>query len=133
MLKSIARFSLIIFILVMTACVSPPRSKVVILDYREFGPQIIASEVIGMEWWQWNSHGDSRYRDYTIKVAVYRDISLEEVKTKYPVNSTTESDYRYLKHSIALEYLDKKITENVMKSVTQQLIQTREKLSLLSK
>jgi len=35
------------------------RQEVVLLDYNDFGPQIIAQEVISMEWWQWQDHGDS--------------------------------------------------------------------------
>ena len=51
------------------------------MNYEDFGPQALSWEHIGKEWWQWQSHGDSNPNTkYDVKVVVYRDISLEEIK-----------------------------------------------------
>jgi hypothetical protein len=48
-----------------------------VVPYEAFGPQAIAYKLIGMEWWQWDNHGDSRPRKYPIKVVIYWGQSLE--------------------------------------------------------
>ncbi len=35
---------------------------IVVFNYNDFGAQVIASEVIGMAWWQWQPHGESRLK-----------------------------------------------------------------------
>ena len=105
------------------------RQKVLVLAYQDFGPQVIAREVLGMEWWQWQEHGDSdpAVRD-DIKVAVYKKIPLAEVKNKYPVEPEQKKDVRYLEYQNALNFLDEKITENLMEDVTDTLKKTRGKI-----
>jgi len=114
----------------LVACASQVKENTIILNYSDFGPQVIASEIIGMEWWQWQAHGESRPTSYNIKVVVFKNISLKEVNNLYPVNSDTQKDYRYLKYEEALNYLDSKIDDNVMKKVTYDLKATRAKLIL---
>ncbi|WP_157209853.1 hypothetical protein [Marinimicrobium agarilyticum] len=97
-------------------------------DYNDFGPQVIAHEVIGMEWWQWQPHGDSRPKDYDVKVVVYRNVTLEDVKAQFPVVPEEEQDYRYLEYGTALEYLNDKISDDVSKNVTDRLKETRERV-----
>jgi len=83
-----------------------------VLDYDDFGPQAMAWETIGMEWWQWDSHGnDNPDKQYPIHVVVYRDIKLEEVKSLYPVDKEKEQDYRYIEFNEAIQYLQKHIRE----------------------
>ena len=114
-------------------CTNSASNNSVVLDYNAFGPQVIASEVIGMEWWQWLPHGDSSPKDYDIKVVVYRDALLESIEKKYPVDSKQEKDFRYLEYQAALIYLDEKINENIIESTTNLLKETKalliEKLS----
>jgi hypothetical protein len=112
----------------MVACSSDIKEKAVVFNYVDFGPQVIASEVIGMEWWQWQSHGESRPTQYDIKVVVYRDIALNHVKKEYPVVSDGKKDYRYIEYDEALIYLNKKIDENVIEDVTDILKETRKKI-----
>ena len=102
--------------------------RISVLDYKDFGPQVIASEVIGAEWWQWQSHGDSRPAQYDIKVIVYRDIAFDEVQECYPVDQKNKKDYRYLEYNKALSYLNSKIDDNVIKRVTDTLKDTRKKI-----
>jgi len=79
----------------------------VVLSYHEFGPQAAAHGLIGYEWYQWNSHGDSDpAKDDDVRVVVYRGIPLDEVKEMYPVVAG-EQDYRYLGYEAAIDYLNK--------------------------
>ena len=96
------------------------------MNYSDFGPQAAAWEYIGMEWWQWEPHGDSNPgMKYDIKVVVYRNISLSKVQEFYPVIEDKKQDYRYLEYTKALEYLEKTIEENLVAEVTKILRQTR--------
>ena len=118
----------LIFFSVLVACSSTSKQQVLLLDYTDFGPQVIAHELLGMEWWQWQPHGNSRPTTYPIKVAVYRKISLEEVQSRYPINREKEQDVRYVNYQEALTYLDSHIQENVMTEVTATLKNDRSKL-----
>jgi hypothetical protein len=100
-----------------------------VLSYKDFGPQVISNEIIGMEWWQWQNHGDSRQINYDIKVIVYRDIDLRTVKEKYPTDSMENKDYRYIKYYVALAYLDKHIDENVIEELTNKLKLTKKMIT----
>jgi len=67
-------------------------------------------KVLGYEWWQWDSHGDSRPgKKYDIKVIVYRNISSGNVKEMYPVIQEIKQDYRYIEYNMAIQYLDEQI------------------------
>lgn len=98
----------------------------VVLDYSDFGPQSMAWETIGMEWWQWAEHGDAdpSYK-YQIKVVVFRGIPLSAVKRLYPVVRRTKQDYRYLSYRQAIAYLNRNITENALPELTERLRRTR--------
>ena len=84
--------------------------KLIILNYSDFGPQSMSYDVLGKEWWQWKTHGDSRPgKHHEIKVIVYRNITLKKVKNLYPVIKENKQDYRYLEYQKAIDYLDDKI------------------------
>ena len=121
---------LVSILLLVTGCVSTDSTNPnwLLMNYTDFGPQVIAQEIIGMEWWQWQDHGDSVDRSYAIKVVVYNDIAEEIAKRAFPVNPEKNLDYRYVEYEKALEYLDEKIDENVVESVTEKLNGTREVL-----
>ncbi|MGC4071717.1 MAG: hypothetical protein QM760_04240 [Nibricoccus sp.] len=84
---------------------SDSRAADIVLAYSSFGPQVAAHELIGMEWWQWEEHGESHPRDYPIHVAVYWNQTLEQTKQKYPVDRSKEQDYRYVEYSAAVAHL----------------------------
>ena len=129
-MKRIAGLCLFLLFTLLTACSGHSQQTVILLDYRDFGPQAIAHEVVGTEWWQWQNHGDpDPAARYDIKVAVYKDIPLTEVKNKYPVEPEQNKDVRYLEYQQAVGFLDEKIAENVMKSVTERLKATRKKIT----
>jgi hypothetical protein len=85
----------------------PPKSDTLVLRYQDFGPQGMSYELIGMEWYQWNSQGpdDPDARD-DVRVVVYRSIALDEVKRKYPVVEEKQ-DYRYLEYRAAIDLLNR--------------------------
>lgn len=99
-----------------------------VFDYEDFGPQVVASEIVGVEWWQWQTHGDSKPIECDVKVVVYRGIALKAVQEKYPLDSEQNKDYRYLEYEDALAYLDRKIDENVIDAVTDRLKGTRQNI-----
>lgn len=123
-----SRLVITLLLTFLIACTNQVKQNSIILNYSDFGPQIIASEIIGMEWWQWQSHGESRPTTTDIKVVVYKDILLKEVETIYPLNPKKRKDYRYLEYKKALDFLGKKIDENILEQVTNNLKLTRSKL-----
>lgn len=122
------RALVLVFFSLIVACSSDLNENVVVFNYKDFGPQVIASEVIGMEWWQWQPHGESRPTQYDVKVVVYRKAALDHVKKKYPVVSEQKKDYRYLEYDTAINYLDDKIDENIVEDVTFRLKETRKRI-----
>ncbi len=87
--------------------VLPQQSKTVLLQYEDFGPQVMSYQYIGMRWYQWDSGGgDDPNRTFDIRVVVYRNIALNEVEKMYPVIKQKQ-DYRYLEYKAALELVDK--------------------------
>jgi len=122
------RLLLFVLLTLLITCTNQVNQNTIVLNYSDFGPQVIASEIIGMEWWQWQSHGESRPTVNNIKIIVFREIPLNEVKELYAVNQYLQKDYRYLKYEKAINFLDSKIDANVMENVTNRLKQTRLKL-----
>lgn len=101
---------ILIALFLLAGCAAKRESHdgtVVVLSYHELGPQVAVHELIGYEWYQWNSHGDSDpNKEADVKVVVYRDIPLEKVKEMYPV-IVGKQDYRYLSYEAAINYLNK--------------------------
>ena len=77
----------------------------IVVPYESFGPQVLAHELIGMAWWQWDSHGDSRPKKYPIQVVVYWGQALEQTEQRYPSQREKEKDFRYVERGEAIEYL----------------------------
>lgn len=119
---------IVLFCIFLLSCVTKTSNDTVVLDYEDFGPPVIANEVIGMDWWQWEDHGSSRPEKHNIKVVVYKDITLDVVKKKFPVVPEEQKDYRYLDYETAISYLNEKISEDVIAEVTQKLVGSRERL-----
>lgn len=118
----------LVLVLILVSCANQKRVNEVVLEYQDFGPQVIAYEIIGMEWWQWNEHGDSRPTQYDIRVVVYMNTSLEEIERRYPIIENEKQDFRYLEYQEAIEYLNNKIEEDAIPSVTERLKITLNKL-----
>ena len=97
--------------LILVLSVSHVRASEVVLPYSAFGPQVAAYELIGMEWWQWDSHGDKDDHEYPIKVVVYWDQTREETAKRHPVDQAKLQDYRYVEYSKAVEHLEATIKD----------------------
>jgi len=113
----------------LTAC-AHTQPEPLVLPYHAFGPQVMAYETLGFEWWQWQPHGDSRPRPYDIHVIVYRGSPEAEIAKRYPVEPAKEIDYRYISYEKALEYLDANIAQaedadDGLPSLATQLRETR--------
>jgi hypothetical protein len=117
--------AVIVLALCASGCVTVSRNMMV-LQYHDFGPQAAAYQAIGMEWWQWDNHGDPDPNfQYDVKVVVYRDIPLSQVREAYPVVKSKQQDFRYLAYTDAMAYLNTTIQEDAMAEVTQRLKLTR--------
>ena len=109
-------------------------SQLWFFDYRDFGPQVAAHKLLGMEWWQWDNHGASDTKAiYPIKIIVYQGHSKEAVAKRFPVNPAAKLDYRYVHHQQATDYLKKQIAENVLPEVTRKLKVTLKQLQVDTK
>lgn len=116
----------IFFIFLLLSCTQTTQAEnTLVLEYSDFGPPAMANEVIGMDWWQWQPHGDSRPKKHDIKVVVYRDISLEKIKISYPVIPPKKQDYRYIEYQAALDYLNQGIVADAVPALTKQLEKTK--------
>ncbi len=115
-------------LLLLTSC-SHPAGNCVVLPYKDFGPQVLAWEHIGKEWWQWQAHGDSDPgKTYDVKVVVYRNIPLQEVQNNFPVIPVKQQDFRFIESDDALDYLQTMSAENIMPEVSKQLQTTKDKI-----
>jgi len=86
-----------------------PCAKTIIIAYEDFGPPVIAYQLeIGHAWNQWKNEGHELPDDVDINVVVYRGIELEEVRKQFPV-IRGKSDYRYLDHARAIQFLEEQI------------------------
>lgn len=118
--------SLILFVFFASCAWGVPnKPEAYILKYEDFGPPAMSNDLLGMDWWQWQDHGDSSPQQYDIKVVVYRAIRLQDVKEQYPVIPIKKLDYRYLEYRDALRYLDAHIDENAIEIITNKLVTTR--------
>ncbi|MBN2366874.1 MAG: hypothetical protein EH225_13580 [Calditrichaeota bacterium] len=88
------------------------KRNICLMEYSDFGVQSMAYELIGFQWYQWESHGapDPNIK-YNIKVVVYRNISLEEVQKLYTVNRNKKEDYRYIEYGNVMRYIDRQMKQ----------------------
>lgn len=101
-----------IIVLFLAGMLCPLNGGELVLPYSAFGPQAMSHELIGMEWWQWDSQGDDDPRSSPpIKVVVYWDQSLDKTKLQYPVDREKERDFRYVEYSAAVSYFGKVLKE----------------------
>ncbi|MDO6686728.1 MULTISPECIES: hypothetical protein [unclassified Agarivorans] len=103
---------LLLGVLMVSACSQAPiEQHTYVLPYKAFGTPSMSGKLLGVEWFQWNAHGDSRPRAYPVNIVVYRGVALKNVEAAYPVNLEAEMDYRYVEYSDALIYFENNIVE----------------------
>jgi hypothetical protein len=81
----------------------------IVLNYQDFGPQAMAEELLGPEYWQWDSGQYSQPQKFDIKVVVYRNMNLDAVKLTFPVNKNQKKDFRYVEYKVAMQWYDRQI------------------------
>ena len=109
------------------SCSTQQKLDYTILEYNDFGPQAMAHELIGMNWWQWLEPGGFEPSDtFDIQVIVYCDGRLLDIERRFPVDKTTQKDYRYITKNDAIDYLNGHIKEDLSYEVTQQLVATKQ-------
>lgn len=111
--------------LMLTGCASRISRTTLVLDYADFGPQAMAYKVLGPKNHQWDPQTPIPFGAEGVRVVVYRNIDLEQVKQHFPVDPGRHQDYRYLAYSDALDYLDARIRQNLLKRITLRLEETR--------
>ena len=89
-----------------TSQLSADSQGIFVTNYRDFGPPQLASKLIGNKWWQWPDPDNHKPVSYDVKVVVYRDIPLAQVKASFPVTPSKKQDYRYVAYEDAVEYFD---------------------------
>jgi len=100
-------------VLLISGCSSnnSSQSQMLVLPFSAFGPYTMSGSLLGVGWFQWDSHGDSRPRKYDINIVVYRNISLAEVQNMYPISKEEEIDFRYVTYSDSMVYFEESINE----------------------
>lgn len=102
----------VILLFGLAGCGRPLPDNTLIFDYADFGPDVIASALLGQGWWQWQPEGgNDPAQRYPIKVVVYWDVPLEQVKQAYPVVQEKQQDYRYVDRAAAVVFLNQAIDE----------------------
>ena len=95
---------------VVSQTVCPPST--IFFEYEDFGPQVMAHELLGMDWYQWQPHGDPDPNSTDrVRVIVYIDIELSKVQKLYPVDPRKNQDYRYVHIDRAISFLQNKTKE----------------------
>ncbi len=119
---------LILTCLMLTSCASRISRTTLVFDYADFGPQAMAYRLIGAKNYQWDPHAPIPFGNEGVRVVVYRNISLEEVERHFPVSPESLRDYRYVAYAEAMDYLDARIRQNLLRRITERLEQTRDQL-----
>lgn len=117
---------ILIMCLGLASCASRISRTTLVFDYADFGPQAMAYRVIGPKNHQWDPQTPIPFGAEGVRVVVYRDIGLEEVQQHFPVDPSRHQDYRYLAYADAMDYLDARIRQNLLKRITLRLEQTRD-------
>lgn len=96
----------------LAGCGRPLPDNTLVVDYADFGPDVIASALLGQGWWQWQLEGGNNpAQRYPIKVVVYWDVPLEQVQQAYPVVQEKQQDYRYVDRAAAVVFLNQAVDE----------------------
>ena len=119
---------LILTCLLLTSCASRISRTTLVFDYADFGPQAMAYRTIGPKNYQWDPQTPILFGAEGVRVVVYRNIRLEEVEQHFPLDPQRHQDYRYLAYADAMEYLDTRIRQNLLRRISQRLEQTRDRI-----
>lgn len=119
---------LLLICLLLEGCASRLSRSTVVLTYADFGPQPMAYRVLGPKNYQWDPQTPIPFGDEPVRVVVFRNMDLEEVQQRYPVEQNRHLDYRYVTYADAMDYLDQKIRQNLLQRITVRLEATRDRI-----
>ena len=81
-------------------------------EYSEFGPDVIASTVLGQSWYQWLPYGGGDIsKEFDIKVIVHAIGANQLAEDLFPIDQKAQKDYRYLSYDEALSFLEQAETD----------------------
>jgi hypothetical protein len=89
-----------------------PINNALVLDYKDFGPSQLSKSLLGKNFWQWQDSRGHSPTQYDIKVVVYKNLTLEATQKNYPTIPEKNQDYRYVKYSKTVTWLDERILQN---------------------
>lgn len=92
---------------------APPSEKgrVVLFRYEDFGPQAMAGQLIGSQWWSWEAGGSFEPCDeFDVRVVAFDARAAQQAKQRYPT-VRGESDYRLVERNEAIRFLDAQLAE----------------------
>lgn len=118
----------IALLLLLCNCATRIEKSTLVLEYTDFGPQAMAYKTLGPKNLQWEPNVPLLVGQGRVFVVVYRDIPLADVAQYFPSDQAKRLDYRYLQYGDALNYLDARISQNLLRKVTQRLRETRQKI-----
>ncbi|CCN73106.1 exported hypothetical protein [Vibrio nigripulchritudo SFn118] len=107
---NIYRVFFLVFMFVFSSGINA-NSSITVMNYHDFGPPSLSGKLLGVEWFQWQSHGDSKPRNYPVKVVVYEGYELGKVESLYPVNPAKEQDFRYVTFDSAVDFIDSSLID----------------------
>lgn len=122
---------LLIALLLLPGC-GTDEDKYLVLEYGDFGHQVMAWETLGGQWWQWDPDAKSDpVHEHAIRVVVYHGIPIKQIKERFPVDKLKQQDFRYLDARESVRYLNRnidaleKLDDEVSLAIKQRLIETR--------
>ncbi len=80
--------------------------NIFVTSYSSFGPPQLSNQLLGENHWQWDDPDNHKPISFDIKIVVYRNIPLKDVKMSFPVDPSKKQDYRYVSYSEASTYFD---------------------------
>jgi len=84
--------------------------RALVLEYADFGPQVMAEPLLGFEWYAWTKPGDLAPDDrFDVRVVVF-DGDRRDIEHAYPTVAG-HADYRLVARAEAVRFLDARISE----------------------
>ncbi len=109
----------------LSGCSSQLQKNTLVLEYADFGPQTMAYKALGPKNLQWQPQEPLLLGQGKVYVVVYKNISIDDVQHHFRPDHTNHLDYRYIQYGDALNYLDARIAQNLLRKITTRLQKTR--------
>ena len=106
----------------------PACAPMIMMEYKDFGPQAMAYDFIGYERRQWKStDGNQENKNHPIKIVVYTESEKNNAIAKFPIDQDARQDFRYVSVDAAREYLEENLADIKGEATLDVLSQTLEK------